>query len=190
MSYSFISSHLIKIDNKRRRCDPTSLIAIVTVIQINSIQFNSRVFCHVGSDQGRGAALATHHLRGLSFLPNRRFLLWSLQLALFPSCQNQVSSFLLLFTFFCRIIMQFLTFYHTEWIFSPKHTSFSRAYIDFNKPEDVIEFAEFFNGHVFVNEKGNSCYHIININCFIIYPIISLSVSLFFLPRNSVQSHC
>ncbi|XP_027193197.1 regulator of nonsense transcripts UPF3-like isoform X2 [Cicer arietinum] len=37
---------------------------------------------------------------------------------------------------------------------SPKHTSFSRAYIDFNKPEDVIEFAEFFNGHVFVNEKG------------------------------------
>ncbi|CAK8530127.1 unnamed protein product [Lathyrus sativus] len=37
---------------------------------------------------------------------------------------------------------------------STKHTSYCRAYIDFKKPEDVIEFAEFFNGHVFVNEKG------------------------------------
>ncbi|KAJ1385701.1 UPF3 domain [Sesbania bispinosa] len=35
-----------------------------------------------------------------------------------------------------------------------KHISYSRAYIDFKRPEDVIEFAEFFNGHVFVNEKG------------------------------------
>lgn len=30
----------------------------------------------------------------------------------------------------------------------------ARAYINFNRAEDVIEFAEFFNGHVFVNEKG------------------------------------
>ncbi|CAA0824759.1 Regulator of nonsense transcripts UPF3 [Striga hermonthica] len=37
---------------------------------------------------------------------------------------------------------------------SSKHVTYSRAYIDFNKPEDVIEFAEYFNGHVFVNEKG------------------------------------
>lgn len=37
---------------------------------------------------------------------------------------------------------------------SQKHLSFSRAYINFNKPEDIIEFAEFFDGHVFVNEKG------------------------------------
>ncbi|KAL6513190.1 hypothetical protein OROGR_020676 [Orobanche gracilis] len=37
---------------------------------------------------------------------------------------------------------------------SPKHLLHSRAYIDFNRAEDVIEFAEFFNGHVFVNEKG------------------------------------
>lgn len=36
---------------------------------------------------------------------------------------------------------------------SQKH-SFSRAYLDFKRPEDVIEFAEFFEGHVFVNEKG------------------------------------
>ncbi|KAK4406852.1 Regulator of nonsense transcripts UPF3 [Sesamum angolense] len=35
-----------------------------------------------------------------------------------------------------------------------KHLTYSRAYIDFNRPEDVLEFAEFFNGHVFVNEKG------------------------------------
>ncbi|KAK4476819.1 hypothetical protein RD792_015979 [Penstemon davidsonii] len=35
-----------------------------------------------------------------------------------------------------------------------KHLIYSRAYIDFIQPEDVIEFADFFNGHVFVNEKG------------------------------------
>ncbi|KZV48638.1 hypothetical protein F511_10324 [Dorcoceras hygrometricum] len=37
---------------------------------------------------------------------------------------------------------------------SQKHITYSRASIDFNKSDDVIEFAEFFNGHVFVNEKG------------------------------------
>ncbi|KAK9073918.1 hypothetical protein SSX86_006512 [Deinandra increscens subsp. villosa] len=37
---------------------------------------------------------------------------------------------------------------------SVKCPSYSRAYIDFKRPDDVIEFAEFFNGHVFVNEKG------------------------------------
>ncbi|XP_071725578.1 regulator of nonsense transcripts UPF3-like [Rutidosis leptorrhynchoides] len=37
---------------------------------------------------------------------------------------------------------------------SLKIQSYSRAYIDFKRPEDVIEFAEFFDGHVFVNEKG------------------------------------
>nr|VDD54655.1 unnamed protein product [Brassica oleracea] len=30
----------------------------------------------------------------------------------------------------------------------------SRAYFGFKSPEDVYEFAAFFNGHVFVNEKG------------------------------------
>lgn len=38
---------------------------------------------------------------------------------------------------------------------SQKHQRYSRAYIDFNRAEDVLEFAEFFDGHVFVNEKGN-----------------------------------
>ncbi|XP_045820353.1 regulator of nonsense transcripts UPF3-like isoform X3 [Trifolium pratense] len=47
-----------------------------------------------------------------------------------------------------------LSFYPAK--ISQKHTSYSRAYIDFKNPDDVIEFAEFFNGHVFVNEKGNS----------------------------------
>lgn len=37
---------------------------------------------------------------------------------------------------------------------SLKIQSDSRAYIDFKQPEDVIEFAVFFDGHVFVNEKG------------------------------------
>lgn len=39
---------------------------------------------------------------------------------------------------------------------SLKNQHHSRAYIDFNRPEDVVEFAEFFDGHIFVNEKGNS----------------------------------
>ncbi|XP_043720634.1 regulator of nonsense transcripts UPF3-like isoform X1 [Telopea speciosissima] len=37
---------------------------------------------------------------------------------------------------------------------SQKNPRYSRAYIDFKRPEDVVEFAEFFDGHVFVNEKG------------------------------------
>ncbi|XP_078434676.1 smg-4/UPF3 family protein isoform X2 [Wolffia australiana] len=37
---------------------------------------------------------------------------------------------------------------------SQKNLRFSRAYIDFQTPEDVVEFAEFFDGHLFVNEKG------------------------------------
>lgn len=37
---------------------------------------------------------------------------------------------------------------------SQKHPCFARAYMDFKRAEDVIEFAEFFGGHVFVNEKG------------------------------------
>ncbi|KAG7025200.1 Regulator of nonsense transcripts UPF3 [Cucurbita argyrosperma subsp. argyrosperma] len=37
---------------------------------------------------------------------------------------------------------------------SQKDQRYARAYIDFTRPEDVFEFAEFFDGHVFVNEKG------------------------------------
>ncbi|KAK4747577.1 hypothetical protein SAY87_014163 [Trapa incisa] len=37
---------------------------------------------------------------------------------------------------------------------SQKHQTHSRAYINFIRPDDVIEFAHFFDGHVFVNEKG------------------------------------
>ncbi|PKU82009.1 regulator of nonsense transcripts UPF3 [Dendrobium catenatum] len=37
---------------------------------------------------------------------------------------------------------------------SPKNGRYARAYIDFKSPADVFEFAEFFDGHVFVNEKG------------------------------------
>ncbi|CAL5401750.1 unnamed protein product [Camellia sinensis] len=37
---------------------------------------------------------------------------------------------------------------------SQKRQSYSRAYVDFKRPEDVVDFAEFFDGHVFVNEKG------------------------------------
>ncbi|KAK4758385.1 hypothetical protein SAY87_019686 [Trapa incisa] len=37
---------------------------------------------------------------------------------------------------------------------SQKHQTHARVHINFNSPEDVIGFAEFFDGHVFVNEKG------------------------------------
>ncbi|WVY99810.1 hypothetical protein V8G54_025880 [Vigna mungo] len=37
---------------------------------------------------------------------------------------------------------------------SHKRQRHSRAYIDFNSPHDVFDFAEFFDGHVFVNERG------------------------------------
>ncbi|SPT18474.1 unnamed protein product [Triticum aestivum] len=37
---------------------------------------------------------------------------------------------------------------------SQKNHRYSRLYLNFKSPEDVVEFAEFFNGHVFVNEKG------------------------------------
>ncbi|KAJ0977253.1 hypothetical protein J5N97_012727 [Dioscorea zingiberensis] len=37
---------------------------------------------------------------------------------------------------------------------SHKSQRYSRAYIDFTSPEDVVEFAEYFDGHIFVNEKG------------------------------------
>ncbi|XP_042419831.1 regulator of nonsense transcripts UPF3-like isoform X1 [Zingiber officinale] len=37
---------------------------------------------------------------------------------------------------------------------SQKDQRHSRAYINFKRPEDVVEFAEFFDGHIFVNEKG------------------------------------
>ncbi|OIV96245.1 hypothetical protein TanjilG_14922 [Lupinus angustifolius] len=38
---------------------------------------------------------------------------------------------------------------------SQKHVSYSRAYIQFKSPDDVLDFADFFNAHVFVNEKGS-----------------------------------
>uniref|UniRef100_A0A0D3FW67 UPF3 domain-containing protein n=1 Tax=Oryza barthii TaxID=65489 RepID=A0A0D3FW67_9ORYZ len=37
---------------------------------------------------------------------------------------------------------------------SQKNHRYSRLYLNFKGPEDVVEFAEVFNGHVFVNEKG------------------------------------
>ncbi|KAL5215740.1 hypothetical protein ABZP36_007141 [Zizania latifolia] len=37
---------------------------------------------------------------------------------------------------------------------SQKNHRYSRLYLNFKSTEDVVEFAEVFNGHVFVNEKG------------------------------------
>lgn len=50
---------------------------------------------------------------------------------------------------------------------SQKRQLYSRAYINFKKPEDVLEFAESFDGHTFVNEKGNvkmRLYYILGIS--------------------------
>ncbi|XP_074264144.1 regulator of nonsense transcripts UPF3-like isoform X2 [Silene latifolia] len=61
-------------------------------------------------------------------------------------------------SFFDQIDARFSSRYNWS-SFSPgkssyKNLKFARAYINFNKPEDVFEFSEFFGGHVFVNEKG------------------------------------
>ncbi|KQJ82754.1 hypothetical protein BRADI_5g10820v3 [Brachypodium distachyon] len=37
---------------------------------------------------------------------------------------------------------------------SQKNHRYSRLYLNLKSSEDVVEFAEFFNGHIFVNEKG------------------------------------
>ncbi|KAJ6792095.1 regulator of nonsense transcripts UPF3-like [Iris pallida] len=37
---------------------------------------------------------------------------------------------------------------------SQKNQRCSRAYVDLKRPDDVLEFADYFNGHTFVNEKG------------------------------------
>ncbi|KAK3230062.1 hypothetical protein Dsin_001943 [Dipteronia sinensis] len=37
---------------------------------------------------------------------------------------------------------------------SHKQQRHARAYLDLKRPEDVLEFAELFDGHVFVNDKG------------------------------------
>ncbi|XP_037497184.1 regulator of nonsense transcripts UPF3 isoform X1 [Jatropha curcas] len=39
--------------------------------------------------------------------------------------------------------------------FSQKHQRYSRAYIDFKNPGDVLEFADIFHGHIFYNERGS-----------------------------------
>lgn len=53
----------------------------------------------------------------------------------------------------CDVVHCFTWFLNL--VCSLKHQVYSRAYINFKRPEDVIEFAEFFEGHLFVNEKGN-----------------------------------
>ncbi|MCO5593935.1 hypothetical protein L7F22_047954 [Adiantum nelumboides] len=58
-----------------------------------------------------------------------------------------------------QIVSRFSSMYNMV-SFSPgkssiKGSSFSRAYIDFKHPEDVLDFYQGFNGHVFVNEKGS-----------------------------------
>lgn len=60
----------------------------------------------------------------------------------------------LFFHFLC-LCMKSKEFNRAFYCCSHKHQRYSRAYIEFKRPEDVFEFAEFFDGHVFVNEKGN-----------------------------------
>jgi hypothetical protein len=38
---------------------------------------------------------------------------------------------------------------------SARSSTYSRAYIDFKSADDVIDFHQEFDGHTFVNEKGN-----------------------------------
>lgn len=61
-------------------------------------------------------------------------------------------------SFFEQIEARFSGHYNWSSFRSGKHSSkiqkYARAYINFNTPDDVYDFADFFNGHVFVNEKG------------------------------------
>lgn len=54
--------------------------------------------------------------------------------------------------------LKFLCFFPWDFFYSQKQPIHARAYINFNRSEDVIDFAEFFDGHVFVNEKGNESF--------------------------------
>lgn len=47
-----------------------------------------------------------------------------------------------------------MTFFFLIFLSSQKNHRYSRLYLNFKSPEDVVEFAEVFNGHVLVNEKG------------------------------------
>lgn len=60
-----------------------------------------------------------------------------------------------------------------------KHQFYTRAYIDFKKPEDVIEFAEFFDGHLFVSEKGKSLLKSFEVSDWHINLVASVSVIIF-----------
>ncbi|KAG6737835.1 hypothetical protein POTOM_059366 [Populus tomentosa] len=59
---------------------------------------------------------------------------------------------------------------------SHKSQRYSRAYIDFKNPEDVLEFSDFFHGHVFVNEKGSNVFNLV----LLLYVIVSFLSSIRF----------
>lgn len=79
------------------------------------------------------------------------------------SIELQGAIFFFLFRTWASHLLRELSYIYCflKWFCSLKHQSYSRAYIDFKKPEDVIEFAEFFDGHLFVNEKGNLCPYLL-----------------------------
>lgn len=52
--------------------------------------------------------------------------------------------FVFLFVYFCLFLC----------LVSHKQQRFARAYLELKRPEDVFEFAELLDGHVFVNDKG------------------------------------
>lgn len=86
------------------------------------------------------------------FFPTHRFSLrFSLQLVLLPSRQQQVITIQTLpVCSLCNPNKSLIIII----ICSHKRQMHSRAYIDFKCPDDVFEFTEFFDGHVFVNERG------------------------------------
>lgn len=57
---------------------------------------------------------------------------------------------------------------------SQKH---SRAYFGFKAPEDVYDFAAFFNGHVFVNDKG--IFELFNLSLCICFFFLILEIWLY-----------
>ncbi|KAB5512544.1 hypothetical protein DKX38_029572 [Salix brachista] len=61
--------------------------------------------------------------------------------------------------------------------FFHRRQRYSRAYIDFKNPEDVLEFADFFHGHVFVNEKGTALLIVKGSNVFSFVLLVHVTAS-------------
>ena len=81
--------------------------------------------------------------------------------SLLVNCNIISTSLQFMYIPFSQVLCQVFYFSYS-FLSSLKQQLYLRAYIYFKMPEDVIEFAVFFAGLVFVNEKGNSWVYTLN----------------------------